>query len=163
MREYALTVDEAAPESKLNRLREELVEAKFHREVLGLRVEVTGSASPSLALELVAILDFYGSGQLLEYRVQRQAYQIIRREICSDEIIIIDTPTIIEKDVRPGALLIVESSLVVAGEFGGTAVLRSYGSSIFATRYREAKVRTPRRDYLALTFGPREFCFSEAC
>lgn len=145
----------------INKLKDDLVQAKFDKEKLSVCFLGCKGIAPALALEIMAILAFYGSGELKQFRLEKNYFDIIRRDIYQDEILIIDKPTIIEKSVNTGALIILESTLFVAGVFSGTAVLKTYGSSLFANEYNNAKVRTPKRDYNLLNVSAKEFYFNE--
>lgn len=145
----------------IRKLKDDLIQAKFNKEKLSVCFLGCKEIAPSLALEIMAILTFYGSGELKQFKLEKNAFNIIRRDIYQDEILIIDKPTIIEKSVNSGALIILESTLFVAGVFKGTAVLKSYGSSLFANEYSNAKVRTPKHDYNSLNISTKEFYFNE--
>lgn len=145
----------------LYKLREKLLEAKFDKEKLSVYFLGCYEIAPVLALEIMAILNFYGSGELKQFKLAKNSFSIIRRDIYQDEILIIDKPTIIEKSVNPGALVILENTLYVAGTFSGTAVLKTCGSSLFANEYSNAKIRTPRHDYNFFNINAKEFSYNE--
>lgn len=162
MKTYLMVLDERKPlEYLLSKLKDDLQEAKFHKEKLGVHFLGDESVGSAVALEIMAILDFYGNGVLCEFKAKRQTFDIISHNLLEDETLIIDYPTIIKGDVDKGALLIINEPLYVTGVFAGTAVLRSLKATLFANNYYEAKIRTPRCDYLRFSKGAHEFSFIE--
>lgn len=163
MKTYLMVLDERRPlEYLLSKLKEDLQEAKFHKEKLGVHFLGDESVGSAVALEIMAILEFYGNGILCEFKSKKKKFDIINHSLLEYETLIIDYPTILKGDVDKGALLIINEPLYVTGVFAGTAVLKSMKATLFANIYCEAKIRTPRCDYLRFSQGAHEFSFIES-